>query len=96
MTKLEKDALISKISEKLADNEDLAIELMEDVSDSFVDDGREEIDKLKNDLNSKTKEFEDLKKEYKARFLTGNNKPPKEEPSNRGLEERVVYDLKEI
>ena len=80
VARLEKDALLSKISQKLSDNEDLAIELMEDVSDSI--DSSEELKKVQAELESKNKAYDELKKSYKERFLDGsptNNAPKFEE-----------------
>ena len=66
MAKMSIDEFNRKLSEKLGENEDLAIELMEDVSDSFKDDSGEkdaEIGRLNGELA-------DLKAKYKDRFLT--------------------------
>lgn len=66
MAKMSIDEFNRKLSEKLGENEDLAIELMEDVSDSFKDDSLEkdaEIGRLNGELA-------DLKSKYKERFLT--------------------------
>ena len=97
MAKLEKDALLSKIVEKLSDNEDVAIELMEDITDSFSEDkSSAELEKVKAELEAKTKEYDDLKEKYKERFLEPSVKSiPKEEPVKE-LKESVVYDLREI
>ena len=65
MSKLSKEDLIKKVSEKVSD-ENIQIELMEDISDSFEVDSdsisQEEFEKLTNDYN-------DLKEKYKSRFL---------------------------
>ena len=37
MAKLTREELLAKINERLADNSELAVELMEDVSDSIED-----------------------------------------------------------
>ena len=97
MAKLEKDALLSKIVEKLADNEDVAIELMEDITDSFNEDkSSAEIENLKAELEAKNKEYDELKEKYKERFLSpASSELPKEEPLPEPVT-KVVYDLKEI
>lgn len=97
MAKLEKDALLSKIVEKLSDNEDVAIELMEDITDSFSEDkSSAELEKVKAELEAKNKEYDELKEKYKERFLEPSVKNiPKEEPVKE-LKESVVYDLREI
>lgn len=93
MTKLDKDAFISKYSEKLKDSDDLALELFEDIADSINTDTTE-LDALKNELEVKTQEYDDLKARYKERFLSG--KPPiDEKPLDDKLYKNVV-DIKEI
>jgi hypothetical protein len=59
MARLTKDELLSKITEKI-DNEDLALELLEDVSDSIEETG--EINRLTEELNKVTNDYTDLKK----------------------------------
>ena len=66
MAKMSIDEFNRKLSEKLGENEDLAIELMEDVSDSFKDDSKEKDEEIGR-LNG---ELADLKSKYKERFLT--------------------------
>lgn len=98
MAKLEKDALLSKIVEKLSDKEDVAIELMEDITDSFKDDtsASKEVEALKAELEAKNKEYDELKEKYKERFLSpASYDLPKEEPIVEPAQ-KVVYDLKEI
>ena len=53
MTKLSKDEIITKIEDKLGDNEELKIELMEDITDSFNED--------KSELIEMENKFEDMK-----------------------------------
>lgn len=90
MAKLEKDALLSKISEKV-ENEDIAIELMEDITDSFP--SETENANLRSELEKKNQEYEDLKNKYKERFL---NSPVVKEEKPQELEVKNYYDLKEI
>ncbi|MBO7714964.1 MAG: hypothetical protein J6S85_15455, partial [Methanobrevibacter sp.] len=61
MAKLTKEELIAKVNEKLADNSELAIELMEDITDSF-----EEVD-----LSGYVEKiiYDELLQKYKDRFL---------------------------
>lgn len=69
MTRLGKDELLTKISEKVTD-ENIAIELMEDVSDSIELDT--EIKRLESELESVKAERDEAKSKYKERFLTGS------------------------
>ena len=91
--KLSKDEIISKINEKVVDV-DLAIELIEDVTDSF-DSGSNEndlatIEQLKTELN-------EFKEKYKARFLTNTEeKEVKEDKEVPEYEEKNIIDVKEI
>ena len=67
MAKLSKEELLSKITEKVQD-EDLSIELMEDISDSFGGDDesvKAEYDKKISELESA---LDEMKKKYKERF----------------------------
>ena len=56
MTKLSKDEFITKINDKLGDNEELKVELMEDITDSFNED--------KSELIEMENKFEDMKSKY--------------------------------
>lgn len=72
MAKMSIDEYNRKLSEKLGENEDLAIELMEDASDSF--NTNNESEKLLKEKDAEIKringELADLKAKYKDRFLT--------------------------
>lgn len=99
MAKINKEDLVKKISEKVTD-EDLAIELMEDISDSFEDVDTESI---KSEYESKiaelTAELEDVKRKYKERFTDGSKvEEPKveEKIEDEELEEKEVIDINEI
>ena len=93
MVKLDKDAFLTKYSDKIKDNDDLVIELMEDIEDSFTTD-KSELDRLETELKNKTEEYDSLKERYKERFLSGI--PKSEEPKVVEVEEKKYYDLKEI
>lgn len=99
MAKLNKDELLKKISEKV-ENEDVSIELMEDISDSFDETDSES---LKSEYESKiaelTSELEDVKRKYKERFTDGNkveDKVEDEKVEDVELEEKEVIDINEI
>lgn len=98
MAKLTKDELLSKITEKILD-EDLSIELMEDISDSF---GGEDNESVKAEYEAKISELtnalDELKKKYKERFLQGEEESEEKEESEESeeLEEKEVIDVEEI
>lgn len=92
MAKISKDELISKINEKVTD-EDVKIELMEDVTDSFDGEDnslQEEVDRLNEEVAS-------LKEKYKERFLKSDDVEKKEdEIKEDDDDEEKVIDVKEI
>lgn len=75
MSKLTKDELKQKLSDKITDNDDLVIELLEDIEDSFdveVDNSlQDELDSIKAEIVTKDEEIASLKQKYKERFLSG-------------------------
>lgn len=101
MAKLGKDEFNKKYSEKIVDNDDLLIELMEDIADS-VDVESEELEKVKSELEDYKSKYEDLKTKYKERFLSSEELVEKleeekvEEVPEESLEEKEVIDVKEI
>lgn len=106
MAKLGKDEFNKKYSEKIVDNDDLLIELMEDISDSVDGESaeiaslKEEISKKELEINDLKMKYEDLKTKYKERFLSSEELEEKlEEVENvpeESLEEKEVIDVKEI
>ena len=90
--KLSKEELKAKISEKVTDPE-LSIELLEDVEDSFVEEGTVDNTELE-DLKEK---YSNLQERYKARFLSGSEEDEEESKEDvPELEEKEVVDIKEI
>ena len=95
MAKMSIDEFNRKLSEKLNDNDDLVIELMEDVTDSFKDDTGEkdaEISRLNGELA-------DLKSKYKERFLTpasADSVNSIREDTPLEMQEREVIDIRVI
>ena len=91
MAKLTKEELIAKVNEKLADNSELAIEFMEDITDSFEN----------VDLSAYVEKamYDELLQRYKDRFVKGEldkdivAEEPKEEVID---EEEKVIDVQEI
>lgn len=96
MAKLSKDDFNKKYSEKIVDNDDLLIELMEDVTDS-MDEESEELSKIKAELDDYKAKYEDLKVKYKERFLSSEEiKEELKDEEDDALEEKEVIDIKEI
>lgn len=86
MAKLTKDELLKKIDEKETLTDDDKIELMEDITDSFVE--------TENTENSEYKtKYEELKKKYKERFMD-SGKEKKDEIITE--DEKKEIDIKEI
>lgn len=93
MAKLDKDAFLTKYSDKIKDNDDLVIELMEDIEDSFATDSNE-LDRVKSELSKKTEEYDSLKERYKERFLSGV--PKEEKPITPEVVEKNYIDIQDI
>ena len=92
--KLSKEDLKKKIDEKISDD-DLKIELLEDIEDSFEFDDSEKISK--EEYEKVISERDEIKQKYKDRFLNNEeSKEDDEEPEEKGLEEKDVIDVKEI
>ena len=90
MAKLTKEELIAKINEKELP-EDVKIELMEDITDSFLE--SEEM-VTKEEFESITSKYEELLAKYKERFL--DSKEEVKEDEDKEYEEKEVIDVKEI
>lgn len=88
--KLSKDELISKIN-GLEIDDNVKIELMEDVTDSF------EVSETDNtELEEVKTKYEELKTKYKERFLKGEEKEDDKKDEVDEMEEKEVIDVKEI
>ena len=95
--KLNKEELKKKVNEIVTDN-DVAIQLLEDIEDSFdesaeVDNSK--IDELQAKIDEQQSKIDELQEKYKERFLTGNKEDKKPEEDD-GLEEKDIIDIKEI
>lgn len=95
MARLTRDEFNKKYSERITDNDDLLIELMEDITDSITYEESEELKNLRYDLEKAKQDFLDLKEKYKQRFL---NVIEDEEPKKdfEELKEEEIIDIKEI
>lgn len=95
-----------KLSDKIVDNDDLVIELLEDVDDSFTPKENEELEEMKKVMIEKDAEIEkakadllDLKARYKERFLSPASESAVSETIEKvpeEVEEKEIIDIKEI
>lgn len=95
--KLSKEELKKKIADSITD-EDLAISLLEDIEDSFIEGGSAN-DEMEKALESAKAEIDDLKRKYKERFLNGDSDSEKAEEKAEDVEElkeEEIIDVKEI
>ena len=90
--KLSKEELKNKVNELVQDN-DIAIQLLEDIEDSM------EIGEIdKTELESLQAKFDELQTKYRERFIKGEEvkEELEEKPTDDGMEEKEVIDVKEI
>lgn len=90
--KMSKEDLIAKVNDKVMD-EDVKIELMEDITDSFTENETSEEDETR--VKELEEKYKTLLEKYKQRFLQGKEIEKKEDEDD-GLEEKKVIDVKEI
>lgn len=95
MAKLGKDELISKVNEKVLD-QDTAIELIEDITDSFLVEDNSEKELLKAEIDNTKAELEALKTKYKERFLSSEPVTHEVNTFTDEPHEDNVIDIKEI
>lgn len=99
MANLEKKEIINKIADNVDDNE-LKMELLEDITDSF--DKKEETierkvyDDLKVENDILKKKYEDLQSKYISRFSDVESTQPNKEAIRDEIEERKVIDVRSI
>ncbi len=103
MAKLTAEEFIKKytVDKKISEDDDVLIELMEDISDSVVENETEseEITKLKADNEKLAADYADLKERYKNRFLSSEvevEEKTEEKDEDGEPEEKEVIDVKEI
>lgn len=98
MAKLNIEEFNNKYSERITDNDDLLIELMEDFSDSVENDNIEELENLRNEIEQHKEEIKILKQKYKERFLNiiSDDIKEKENEKDDFIEEKEIIDIKEI
>lgn len=90
--KLSKEELKNKVNELVQDN-DIAIQLLEDIEDS-MESGEIDTTAL-DELQAK---FDELQTKYRERFLKGEEvkDESEEKPTEEGMEEEEIIDVKEI
>lgn len=99
--KLNKEELKKKVNEIVTDN-DVAIQLLEDIEDSFDESAEVDntkIDELQARIDEQQSKIDELQEKYKERFLTGNKEEKTEDKKpeeDDGLEEKDIIDIKEI
>lgn len=103
MAKLNAEEFNKKYSEKIVDNDDLLIELLEDATDSITNDESEELESLRKELSDAKMMYEEsehkyieLVGRYKERFLTSVEDAPIEETIVEEPKEEEIIDVKEI
>lgn len=92
MAKVTRDELIEKINNYDEVNDDIKIELMEDITDSFDD---TELVNLREEISSTKAELDDLKRKYKERF-SEVREAKKDDVEDIYKEEKEYIDIKEI
>lgn len=92
MAKITRDELINKINNYDGVNDDIKIELMEDITDSFDD---SELVSLREEISNTKTELDDLKRKYKERF-SEVKEVKKDEVDDIYKEEKEYIDVKEI
>jgi Zn-dependent oligopeptidase len=95
-----------KLRDKIVDNDDLVIELLEDLDDSFTPKENAELEEMKKLMIEKDAEIEkakadllDLKARYKERFLSPTSESEAVEIDEKvpeEVEEKEIIDIKEI
>lgn len=94
MAKLNTEEFKTKYSEKIVDNDELLVELMEDITDSMSIEESEELETIKKELEDAKAKYGDLLAKYKERFLSAVESPKEEDIDE--LKEEEVVDVKEI
>lgn len=91
MAKITREELIDKINNYDGVNDDIKIELMEDITDSFDD---SELVSLREEISNTKTELDDLKRKYKERF--SEVKEVKKDEVDDIYKEKEYIDVKEI
>ena len=99
MANLETKEIINKITDKVEDN-DLKMELLEDITDSFDKNNEMVSKKSYDDLQIKydliNKKYNDLQEKYISRFTDVEPRANNITKNDEELEEKKVIDIKSI
>ena len=93
--KLSKDELLAKINEKVMD-EDVKIELIEDVTDSFDVDNSNSNEEYEQRITELEDKYKNLQEKYKERFLNKVEEKEDDDEKEDDEEKEEVIDVKEI
>lgn len=90
--KRSKEELKNRVNELIEDN-DIAIQLLEDIEDSF-----ESNESSENDYNDLKAKYDELQKKYRERFteVKTEDKKDEEDKKEEEVDEKEVVDIKEI
>lgn len=95
MSRFSKEELNERISNLEGLDDDTKISLMEDISDSFIDDSKYQ--DLEEKYNSKVEEYDNLKTKYKERFFTNDDKDYKEViKEEKDFDDKEVIDIRSL
>ena len=92
---------LNKRIDELEIDEELKVSLMEDITDSIVDESAEieklkaEIEKLKADVEEKSRLYDELLGKYKSRFMDSVDGSYNDEEEIKEKEDEVI-DIKEL
>lgn len=94
MSRFSKEELNERISNLEGLDDDTKISLMEDISDSFLDDSMYK--DLEDKYNSKVEEYDELKTKYKERFFTSDDSKDVKREERKDFEDNEVIDIRSL
>ena len=99
MAVIEKKELIDKVNEKV-ENNDVKMELLEDIVDSFEKTeetiSKKDYDRLQTDYDLMKRKYDDLQDKYISRFSSVDTNPARIEKKEDEIEEKKVIDVRSI
>lgn len=94
MSRFSKEELNERISNLEGLDDDTKISLMEDISDSFLDDSMYK--DLESKYNSKVEEYDELKTKYKERFFNSDDSKDVKREERKDFEDNEVIDIRSL
>ena len=94
MSRFSKEELNERISNLEGLDDDTKISLMEDISDSFLDDSMYK--DLEDKYNSKVEEYDELKTKYKERFFNTDDSKDVKREERKDFEDNEVIDIRSL